>query len=156
MKWIAKLKLKSYLISVLSQLQFTRLCPTFCNKRSRDLLISFKILNSTTVTRQKSESQNGCHKKTKHVKFSEKPTIFTTWYPNTEKRTVLTPWYTHLRKKFSFFGKFDMLCFLVTPALRHTILPYCQQTISQSYPILQHFENLYLHFFLENTSSDRS
>ena len=35
-----------------------------------------------SVIRQKGESQNGCYKKTKHIKFSE-------------KRTFLTPWYTH-------------------------------------------------------------
>ena len=35
------------------------------------------------VIRQKGQSQNGCFKKTKHVKFSE-------------KRTFLTPWYTHI------------------------------------------------------------
>ena len=38
----------------------------------------------TSVIRQKDESQNGCFKKTKHVKFSE-------------KRTFLTPWYTLVR-----------------------------------------------------------
>ena len=52
---------------------------------------------------QKSESQNGCFKKTKHAKFSE-------------KRTFPTPWYAHVvcvsgGKKFSFFGKFRLLLF---------------------------------------------
>ena len=36
-----------------------------------------------SVIRQKGESQNGCLKKTKHAKFSE-------------KRTFLTPWYAHI------------------------------------------------------------
>ena len=34
----------------------------------------------TSVIRQKGESQNGCFKKTKHVKFSEKRTFLTSWY----------------------------------------------------------------------------
>ena len=38
----------------------------------------------STVIRQKGESQNGCFKKTKHAKFSE-------------KRRFLTPWYAHVR-----------------------------------------------------------
>ena len=32
------------------------------------------------------ESQNGCFKKTKHAKFSE-------------KRTFLTPWYAHVKSR---------------------------------------------------------
>ena len=39
----------------------------------------FYRINSS-VMRQKGESQNGCFKKTKHVKFSEKRTFFTRWY----------------------------------------------------------------------------
>ena len=38
----------------------------------------------SSVIRQIGESQNGCYKKTKHVKFYE-------------KRTFLTPWYVHIR-----------------------------------------------------------
>ena len=46
-----------------------------------------------------------------------------------EKRTFLTPdTYKHVctpgGKKYSFFGKFDVLCFLVKLALRFTLLPY--------------------------------
>ena len=41
-----------------------------------------KIISS--VTTQKGESQNGCFKKTKYVRFSE-------------KRTFLIPWYARLR-----------------------------------------------------------
>ena len=51
----------------------------------------------SSVIRQKGESQNGCFKKTKHAKFSEKRT---------------------------FFGKFGVLCFLETPVLRFALLPY--------------------------------
>ena len=44
-----------------------------------------KILGgNTSVIRQKCESQNGCFKKPKHAKFSEKQKFF-------------TPWYTHVR-----------------------------------------------------------
>ena len=55
-------------------------------------------------------------------------------FPN--KRTFLTPWYAHVRvyaqlrvrirsKKCSFFfGKFDVLYFLVTSVLRFAFLPY--------------------------------
>ena len=68
----------------------------------------------------KGQSQNGCDKK-KHVKFSE-------------KRTFLT--HTHVcvsgGKKCSFFGKFGVLCFLVTPVLRFALLPYYRRlTIQQ-------------------------
>ena len=38
----------------------------------------------TSIIRQNGKSQNGCFKKTKHVKFSG-------------KRTFLTPWYKHVR-----------------------------------------------------------
>ena len=34
----------------------------------------------TSVIRRKGESQNGCFKKTKHIKFSEKRTFLTVWY----------------------------------------------------------------------------
>ena len=39
---------------------------------------------TSSIIRQKGESQNGCLKKTEHAKFSE-------------KRTFLTPWYAHVR-----------------------------------------------------------
>ena len=45
------------------------------------------------------------------------------------KQTFLTPWYAYVRvripgKECSFFSKFDVLCFLVTPVLRFALLPY--------------------------------
>ena len=46
---------------------------------------------SSSVIRQKGEPQNGCFKKTKHAKFSE-------------KRTFLTPWHAHVRKSLHCFG----------------------------------------------------
>ena len=38
----------------------------------------------SSVIRQKGESQNGCFKKTKHAKFSEKRTFLTPWYALTQ------------------------------------------------------------------------
>ena len=68
------------------------------------------------VIRQKSESQNGGNKKTKYGKFPE-------------KRKFLTP---DLRtyicilgvQKYSLFGKFGTLCFLVPCILRFALFPY--------------------------------
>ena len=72
----------------------------------------------SSVVRQKGESQNAYFKKTKHVKFSE-------------KRSFFTPWHACISggKKWSFFGKFDLLCFLETPFLRFTLLPYYRQNV---------------------------
>ena len=45
---------------------------------------SFKVFrktySNTSALRQKGESKNGCYKKTKHAKFSEKQIIFIPWY----------------------------------------------------------------------------
>ena len=51
-------------------------------------------MDSSSVLKQKDESQNGCYKKTKHTKFSENECV--------------------LGGKCLFFGKFGVLCFLVT------------------------------------------
>ena len=61
-----------------------------------------------SVIRQKGESLNGCFKKTKHVKFSEKTNI-----SNSLIRTR-TCAYQGVRN-VRFFGIFDVLCFLETP-----------------------------------------
>ena len=42
------------------------------------------MLIKSSVVRQKRKSKNGCFKKTKHAKFSE-------------KQTFVTPWYAHVR-----------------------------------------------------------
>ena len=78
---------------------------------------NIETLISSTI-RHKGKYQNGCYKKRKHVKFSE-------------KRTFLTPWYANVRvrirgRKCSFFGKFSVLWFLVTPVLRVALLSYYQ------------------------------
>ena len=77
----------------------------------------------TSVIMQKGESQNGWYKKTKHAAFFE-------------KRTFLIPWYAHMRvcirgKKCSFFGKFGLLCFLVTPVLRFARLLYYRRNMPE-------------------------
>ena len=71
---------------------------------------------NSSVIRQKDESQNGCFKKTKHVKFPEKQTFLTSWYTHVHDRVS--------RGKCSFFGKFGVLCFLETPVLRFALLRY--------------------------------
>ena len=40
----------------------------------------------SSVIRQKGETQNGCFKKTKHVKFSEKQTFLPRWYAHVRVR----------------------------------------------------------------------
>ena len=42
-----------------------------------DAFVTFPTFHSSSVIRQKGESQNGCFKKTKQVEFSEKRTFFT-------------------------------------------------------------------------------
>ena len=86
------------------------------------ILNEFPCINNSSVMRKKGESQNGCFKKTKHAKFSE-------------KRKFVTPWYAHLcvriRGKCSFFGKFGVLCLLETPVLRFALLPYYLRVIKR-------------------------
>ena len=59
-------------------------------------------------------SQNGCYKKTKYDKFSEKRT------------------YVRVSggKKCSFFGKFGLFCFLETPVLRFALLSYYRRNVA--------------------------
>ena len=71
-------RLKWFLFSILMNGQFTNMIgcclhtmPSSCK-------------NQSSVIRQKGESQNGCFKKKKHAKFSE-------------KRSFLNSWYAHLR-----------------------------------------------------------
>ena len=67
---------------------------------NRDVLGLF----NSSVIRQKGEFQNGCFRKTKHHQIFRKINIC------------------------SFYGKFGVLRFLETPALRFAILPYYRQT----------------------------
>ena len=76
-------------------------------------------LSISPVIRKKSESQNECNKKTEHTKFSEKTSIS---YP------VIRTSVSGVRN-VRFFGKFDVLCVLVTFVLRFALLPLCRQFI---------------------------
>ena len=79
------------------------------------LLLFFYFLfceSSSSVIRQRGESQDGCFKKTKHAKFSE-------------KRTFLGG------KKCLFFGKFGVLRFPETPVLRFALLPYYRRVVAK-------------------------
>ena len=69
-----------------------------------------KVCNfyKTSIIRQKGESQNGYFKKTKHAKFSEKRTFLPTdthTYDDLEVQKIV-------------------LCFVETPVLKLTLLPY--------------------------------
>ena len=55
------------------------------------------------------------NKKTEHVKFSKNDTHTYVWVSR--------------GKECSFFWKFGELCFLLTPVLRYTLLPYYQQYV---------------------------
>ena len=71
------------------------------NKDTRTTSINVDQVPNSSAIRQKDESQNGCYKKTKHAKFSE-------------KLTFLNPRYAHVRvlsggKKCLFFGKYGVL-----------------------------------------------
>ena len=81
---------------------------------------SVALINSS-VTRKKGQSQNGCYKKTKHAKFSEKQTFLTPWYAHVDTHTFVC---VSGGKKCLFFRKFSGLCFVVTPVLRFPLLPY--------------------------------
>ena len=59
------------------------------------------------------------YKKTKQAKFSEKQHFLP---PDTHRYVCVSR-----SKKCSFFGKFGLLCFLVTPVLRFALLPYCRR-----------------------------
>ena len=70
---------------------------------------------------------------TKHATFSDKQKFLT---PDTHMCACVLG-----GKKCSLFGKFGVLCFLVTPVLRFDFLPYCRG-ITKSHT---HFCNPYFH-----------
>ena len=88
-----------------------------------DIVIVFTFTNSQPLIRQKGKSQNGCYKETKYTKFSEKHTFL----PSDTHACACVS----VGKKCLFFGKFGVLCFLVTPDLRFILLPYCQQNFQK-------------------------
>ena len=93
----------------------------------RQVSAEASFMNSSVI-RQKGESQNGCFKKTKHVKFSKKRTFLT---PDMNTYVCVSG-----GKKCSFFWKFGVLSFLETPVLRFALLPYYRRIYSNSFLIL--------------------
>ena len=71
---------------------------------------------------QKSESQNGFFKKTKHAKFPKNEHFLP---PDTHTYVCVSR-----GRKCSFFGKLGVLCFLEILALRFVLLPYYRRTLS--------------------------
>ena len=82
---------------------------------TNDLPIHWKSLIVSNKAKRK--FQNRCHKKTKQAKFFRKTNIS---YPQIRTRTCT---YQEVRK-FPFSEKFGLLCFLVTPVLKFTLLSY--------------------------------
>ena len=73
---------------------------------------------SLSMTQQKGEFYNGGNKKAKHTKFSKKN-------PNISHPLISTRMYEYQGvRNVRFFGKFSVLCFLVTSVLRCALLPY--------------------------------
>ena len=72
-------------------------------------LICFYVVDSVGI-KEKSESQNGCFKKAKYAKFSEKQTFLTLWYANVSD--ILSKDADHLP---------DALFFLEKPVLRFAL-----------------------------------
>ena len=106
-------------------------------------LIKVKKLSSWVI-RQKSESHNGCFKKTKHAEILE-------------KLTFLNPWYAHVcvpirGKKYSFLGKFGVLCFLETPVLRFSILPYYRRVMYRTPKVIR---KLSIRVIFDNSRNSR-
>ena len=97
----------------------------------------FECITSSVIG-QKGESQNGCFKKTKQAKFSD-------------KQIFLTPWYECVSrgKKHFFFGKFAVLCFFETRVLRFTLLAYYRQLLMW-HDVIIFLLYLYLEMFFES------
>ena len=81
-------------------------------KAKIDLMSDCEKCCNLSVIRQKSKSQNECYNKAKHAKFCEKRTFLTP-----DKHTYV--WVSG-DKECSFFGKYGLLCFLVTLTLHDT------------------------------------
>ena len=90
----------------------------FIDTLINSLLIPRERKIKSSVIRPTGECQNGCYKKRKQNML------------NFPKNEHFLPSDTHTQvcvyqgdKKCSFFGKFGVLCFLVTPILRFALLP---------------------------------
>ena len=97
-------------------------------------------IDISSAIRQKGKShQNECYKKTKHANFSEKETFLSS-----------------LRgKNCSFFRKLDMLCFLVMPVLRFTLLPFTDDFTTWKVSKYGIFSSPYFPAFTLNTERER-
>ena len=79
----------------------------------------------SSVIRQKGKSRNGCFKKTKHVKFSEKRTFLTPWYVRVRIRGYEISVFRKIwRALFSWNTCFEIRCFALsstTYSSEHTL-----------------------------------
>ena len=96
-------------------------------------------MDTTSVIRQKSESQNGGNKKAKHAKFSE-------------KRTFLTPWYGHVLVRVRGYKMFvfpkNLAC-LLSCYLRFEIHPFALLPTTNQIQLCKYtMESVHSHYFL--------
>ena len=80
------------------------------------------MIQKSSVIRQKGESQNGVSRKQSTSNFPKNEHFLP---PDTHTYVCVSG-----GKKCSFFGKFDMLCFLETPILISVLLPYYRRNQS--------------------------
>ena len=80
------------------------------------------MIQKSSVIRQKGESQNGVSRKQSTSNFPKNEHFLP---PDTHTYVCVSG-----GKKCSFFGKFDMLCFLETPILIFVLLPYYRRNQS--------------------------
>ena len=85
------------------------------------LIRELNVCLISSVIRQKGESQNGCFKKTKQVKFSEKETFLTPWYAHTCGYRVVrnVRFRKFWRALFSWNTRFDICPFTLLPMICH-------------------------------------
>ena len=79
------------------------------------------ILNSLVIGQKMANPKTGVSRKQSTSNFPKKEHFLP---PDTYTYVFLSE-----DKKCSFFGKFDVLCFLETPVLRFTHLPYYQRIV---------------------------
>ena len=84
---------------------------------------NFQAVNTSAIMRM---SKRVLQEK-KHTKFSEKR-LFLHFLAHIPTRICVSG-----AKKCSFFRKFGVLCFLVTPVLRFTLFPYYQKKYIESW-----------------------
>ena len=87
------------------------------------------LRNNLSVIRQKGQSHNGYYKKKSTSNFPENKHILP---PDTHTNVCISR-----GKKYSLFGKFGVLCFLVTSVLRFALLNYYRQSTLKNFPKFQ-------------------